>query len=126
MPFRPAFDGQKCSLGYQVVDWLTEYACHGPGDVQGDPLDFAADPEVEEFIVDCYELDPKTGCRSGCEPCEVPANAAGAICRQDGTCGLKCAGASADCGRAPRGWRARGLAGTAHPVFWCAMPCCAE
>lgn len=63
MPFRPAFEGQKCSLGYQVVDWLTEYACHGPGDVQGDPLDFAADPEVEEFIVDCYELDPKTGRR---------------------------------------------------------------
>ncbi len=46
------------------------------------------------------ELDPKTGCRAGCEPCEVPANAAGAICRQDGTCGLKCAGASADCDRA--------------------------
>ena len=61
--FRPAFDGQVCSLGYQVVDWLTEYACHGPGDVQGEPLDFATDPEVEDFIVGAYELDPRTGRR---------------------------------------------------------------
>lgn len=61
--FRPAFDGQKCSLGYQVVDWLTEYACHGPGDVQGEPLDFTVDWEFEDFIVDCYELDPRTGRR---------------------------------------------------------------
>ena len=61
--FRPAFDGQKCSLGYQVVDWLTAYACHGPGDVEGEPLDFSTDPEVEDFIIDCYELDPRTGRR---------------------------------------------------------------
>lgn len=63
MPFRPAFDGQVCSLGYQVIDWLTEYACHGPGDVMGQPLDFAADPEVEDFIIGAYELDPDTGRR---------------------------------------------------------------
>ena len=61
--FRPLFDGQKCSLGYAVVDWLTEYACHGPGDVQGEPLNFADDPEVEEFIVDCYEVDQNSGRR---------------------------------------------------------------
>lgn len=61
--FEPAFEGQKCSLGYEVLDWLTEYACHGPGDVQGEPLDFAADPEVEDFIVNAYELDPETGQR---------------------------------------------------------------
>ncbi len=61
--FRPAFEGQKCSLGYGVVDWLAEYGCHGPGDVQGEPLDFSADPEVEDFIIDCYEVDPKTGRR---------------------------------------------------------------
>lgn len=61
--FRPAFEGQKCSLGYQIVDWLTEYACHGPGDVEGDPLDFSVDTEVEDFIIDCYELDPATGRR---------------------------------------------------------------
>lgn len=59
----PLFDGHKCSLGYGIVDWLQTYACHGPGDVQGDPLDFAADPEVEQFIIDAYELDPETGRR---------------------------------------------------------------
>ena len=63
MGFRPAFDGQKCSLGYQVIEWLEEFACHGPGDVEGEPLDFRNDPEVEQFIIDCYELDPVTGRR---------------------------------------------------------------
>ena len=59
--FRPAFDGQTCSLGYQVVDWIEAYACHGPGDVQGDPITF--DDETMDFIVAAYELDPKTGRR---------------------------------------------------------------
>ena len=36
--FRPTFDGQVCSLGYQVIDWLLEYTCRGPGDLEGDPL----------------------------------------------------------------------------------------
>ena len=59
--FRPAFDGQPCSLGFQVIDWLEAYTCHGPGDVQGDPITF--DDEVFDFIVAAYELDPKTGRR---------------------------------------------------------------
>lgn len=63
MGFVPAFEGQKCSLGYQVIEWLEEFACHGPGDVEGEPLDFRSDPEVEQFIIDCYELDPETGRR---------------------------------------------------------------
>lgn len=63
MPFVPAFEGQVCSLGYQVVDWLTEFACHGPGDVEGEPLDFSTDPEVEDFIIDAYRIDPETGGR---------------------------------------------------------------
>ncbi|MCT1459878.1 hypothetical protein M3G03_10080 [Aestuariimicrobium sp. p3-SID1156] len=61
--FKPAFDGQKCSLGYQVVEWLEAYCCHGPGDAEGDPLDFRQDPEHERFIIDAYELDPVTGRR---------------------------------------------------------------
>jgi len=61
--FKPAWDGQMCSLGYGIVDWLETYACHGPGDVQGEPLDFSADPEVEDFIIRAYELDPETGRR---------------------------------------------------------------
>jgi hypothetical protein len=59
----PLFEGHICSLGYNIVDWLQEYACHGPGDVQGEPLDFSADPEVENFIIRAYELDPETGRR---------------------------------------------------------------
>lgn len=61
--FTPAFEGQKCSLGYQVIDWLETYACHGPGDVQGEPLDFRNDPDFEAFVIDAYELDPTTGRR---------------------------------------------------------------
>lgn len=61
--FVPAFEGQICSLGYEIIDWLEAYACHGPGDVMGKPLNFAADPEVEEFIIRSYELDPETGRR---------------------------------------------------------------
>lgn len=59
----PLFDGHVCSLGYGIVDWLQAYACHGPGDAEGDPLNFAADPQVEAFIVQAYELDPETGRR---------------------------------------------------------------
>ena len=59
--FRPAFDGQVCSLGYQVIDWIEAYTCHGPGDVQGDPIRF--DDEVFDFIVAAYELNPGTGRR---------------------------------------------------------------
>lgn len=59
----PLFEGHICSLGYQVIDWLQEYACYGPGDVQGEPVDFSVDPEVEDFIVRAYELDPETGRR---------------------------------------------------------------
>lgn len=61
--FRPAFEGQVCSLGYALIDWLQAFACHGPGDVQGEPLDFSADPEVEDFLIRAYELNPVTGRR---------------------------------------------------------------
>ena len=61
--WEPAFDGQVCSLGYLALDWLAEYACHGPGDVEGDPIDWSTDPEVEEFYIAAYELDPVTGRR---------------------------------------------------------------
>ena len=59
--FKPAFDGQVCSLGYQVIDWLLAYTCRGPGDAEGDPL--TLDDEVFDFIVDAYEVHPETGRR---------------------------------------------------------------
>lgn len=58
--FRPAFDGQACSLGYIAVDWMLENVCYGPGDLQGQhPVDI--DDEIFDFIVAAYEIDPETG-----------------------------------------------------------------
>lgn len=62
MPWGGAqFAGHKCSLGYQVIDWIEAYCCHGPGDVQGDPIEM--DDEWFSFIVNAYELNPVTGKR---------------------------------------------------------------
>lgn len=63
MSWVPLSDGHVCSLGYQVCDWLEEFACHGPGDVQGDPVDFDFDHEMRRHIIECYRLDPETGRR---------------------------------------------------------------
>lgn len=57
----PQFEGHVCSLGYTVLDWIHTYCCHGPGDVQGEPLDY--DDEIRDFVIECYRLDPVTGRR---------------------------------------------------------------
>lgn len=57
----PLFDGHVCSLGYEVLDWIHAYACHGPGDVQGQPLDY--DDEIRDFVIECYRINPETGRR---------------------------------------------------------------
>ena len=57
----PLFEGHVPSLGYEVLDWIEAYCCHGPGDVQGDPLDF--DDEIRDFVIECYRIDPETGRR---------------------------------------------------------------
>lgn len=57
----PLFDGHVCSLGYQVVDAIEAYMCHGEGDVQGEPA--RVDDEMVDHIVECYRLDPSTGRR---------------------------------------------------------------
>lgn len=59
--FRPEWEGQVCSLGYDLIDWLETYCCHGPGDVQGQPVEI--DAEMATFIVRAYELDRRTGRR---------------------------------------------------------------
>jgi phage terminase large subunit-like protein len=59
--FRPQWDGQVCSLGYDLADWIETYCCHGPGDVQGEPVQL--DAEWLAFIVAAYEIDPRTGRR---------------------------------------------------------------
>lgn len=61
MGWVPLFDGHKCSLGYEVYDWIKAYCCHGPGDIQGESV--VHDDEWLSFLVDAYELDPDTGRR---------------------------------------------------------------
>jgi len=57
----PLFDTHICSIGYEVLDWIHAYECHGPGDVQGDAIDL--DDEMREHIIECYRIDPTTGRR---------------------------------------------------------------
>ena len=57
----PQFPGHVCSLGYQLVDWIEHACCHGPGDLQGDPV--VLDGEFRAFLVAAYRLDPVTGRR---------------------------------------------------------------
>lgn len=45
----------KRSLGWQVVDWIESMLCHGPGDLEGEPI--AIDDEMASFIVMAYGLD---------------------------------------------------------------------
>jgi phage terminase large subunit-like protein len=61
VPFEPQFDGHVPSLGYEVADWITEFCCHGPGDIAGDPLDL--DREWLRFLVESYRIDPVSGRR---------------------------------------------------------------
>ena len=57
----PSFDGEFPSLGWEVIDWIETYLCHGPGDVQGEAINL--DDELVEFVVRAYQLDPETGRR---------------------------------------------------------------
>ena len=52
---RPADHRRLITLGWQVVDWIETYLVHGPGDVQGTPLEL--DDEQVAYILQCYRLD---------------------------------------------------------------------
>jgi phage terminase large subunit-like protein len=43
------------SLGLSVADWIERYLCHGPGDLEGDPIEL--DDEMVRFLAHCYALD---------------------------------------------------------------------
>lgn len=45
------------TLGWQIIDWTEKYLCHGPGDIQGEPLVW--DQEFCQIILDCYRIFPK-------------------------------------------------------------------
>jgi hypothetical protein len=49
------------SLGWQLADWIEAYCCHGPGDIQGEPIEL--DDEWLRFLVHAYRIDPETGRR---------------------------------------------------------------
>lgn len=61
MSFRPLFEGQICSLGYELIDFIEENMVHGPGDIEGEPVE--VDDEMSDFIIECYRLDEETGRR---------------------------------------------------------------
>jgi hypothetical protein len=58
----PPWDGFP-TLGWQVIDWLESYLCHGPGDVQGDDLEI--DDEIALFILWAYRLHPQGHAEAG-------------------------------------------------------------
>ncbi len=43
------------SLGFQIIDWIEYFLEHGPGDVEGQPVEL--DDEFSAFILRCYEVD---------------------------------------------------------------------
>ena len=45
------------SLGAEVCSWIETYLCHGPGDIQEEPIDL--DDEFRVFIWRAYEVYPK-------------------------------------------------------------------
>ena len=51
------------TLGWEIVDWIEAYLCHGPGDVQGEP--FLLDVEEVQLLLDCYRLYPPDHERAG-------------------------------------------------------------
>lgn len=54
---------RKRSLGHLVVAWIEYFCIHGPGDIQGRPLDptlpdaIPLSDELAQLTVDCYALD---------------------------------------------------------------------
>lgn len=45
------------TLGWQVIDWIEAFLCHGPGDVQGEP--YVVDDEIAVFICWAYRVWPQ-------------------------------------------------------------------
>lgn len=44
------------TLGFSAISWIEHYLIHGPGDVEGEPVEL--DDEFAAFIVKCYRLNP--------------------------------------------------------------------
>ena len=60
----PANDTERFpTLGPQVVKWMHQHLCFGPGDLRGEPLEL--DAEQQAFIWRFYELFPKGHLHAG-------------------------------------------------------------
>lgn len=58
MPWKPSVPGEVPTLGYYVIDWISENLA-APGKPEYEP--FVLYREQEDFILRWYEIDPKTG-----------------------------------------------------------------
>lgn len=45
------------SLGWYAIDWIETFLIHGPGDVQGEPIEL--DDEFAAFVLKAYELNAR-------------------------------------------------------------------
>lgn len=60
MPWKPSEPGERPTLGWDVLDWITEYLA-APDRAQYEP--FEPTQEQAEFILRFYEINPVTGKR---------------------------------------------------------------
>lgn len=60
MPWKPSEPGEVPTLGYLVIDWITEFLA-APDRPEYEP--FVLYPEQEDFVLRFYELHPVTGKR---------------------------------------------------------------
>ena len=60
VPFKPAFEGERPTLGWQVLEWITENLAR-PDRTDYEPLVLTRDQA--QFVLNYYALDPRTGAR---------------------------------------------------------------
>lgn len=60
MPWKPSAPGEVPTLGYEVIDWITEMLA-APDRAEYEP--FILYPEQEDFVLRFYEINPVTGKR---------------------------------------------------------------
>ena len=57
MPWRPSDPSERPTLGYEVIDWIAAMLA-APDKADYEP--FVLYPEQEDFVLNFYELDPRT------------------------------------------------------------------
>lgn len=60
MPFRPEYPGEYPTLGWDVLEWMTEHLAQ-PDRMEYEP--FVPTEEQAQFVLQFYRLDPETGRR---------------------------------------------------------------